>query len=203
MAKQTTSAQTVDPFVNLAPAPESYTDLIGAKLSELHELIVRAYTPESGDVGEAIKTIAKARPTFTHNLTSALDTTVVARKVYEKGQEVRKAAQDASDRLLVMLASEPQQAPARKRNATIAALSEEEREGLTIASTVNVPLASVQAKFPGVQNTHFLPRMKELGFEVFEKANNGGWYVRVPFNPTAIEAPCEEAPASQDLAKSA
>lgn len=201
MAKQTVATTAPDLFVNLPAPADSHIVRIGELLSQLHVALIAAYTPDSGDKGAALKAIQAARPTFTAEFTSATDTTFTARKVYDKGLDARKAAKDAADRLLVMGASEPQQGPARKRNATIAAMSEEEREGLTIASTVNVPIANVQAVFPGMPNTDFLPRMKELGFEVFEKANNGGWYVRVPFNPTPIVKVEEKAPESQDLAQ--
>lgn len=197
MAKPTIQA---DPFLSL-PAPlESHTVKIGAILATLHAAIVAAYTPDSGDTGAALKAItSNGRPSFTLDFTNAADTCLVARKVYDKGLNALKAARDAADRRIVMEASEPQQAPARKRNATIAAMSEEEREGLTIASTVNVPFTSLHNKLGPVD---LATRLCDLGYEVFfkESKNDKGevsrtWFARVPFNPTPAKVEASLAKA--------
>jgi hypothetical protein len=192
MAKQTTVQ--ADPFLSLPAPTVEHTKRIGAILAQLQAAVIAAYTSDNGDKGAAVKVIqSNGRPSFTLDFTNATDTCLVARKVYDKGLEAVKAAKDAADRQIVMLASEPQQAPARKRNATIAAMSDEEREGLTIASTVSVPFTSLHNK---LGNTDLASRLSDLGYEVFfkEVKNDKGeaqrtWYVRVPFNPTAIEAP--------------
>lgn len=199
MTKKTTVQ--ADPFLSLPAPSESHTVKIGAILATLHAAIIDAYTSDNGDKGEALKIItSNGRPSFTLDFQSAADTCLVASKVYDKGLDARKAAKDAADRQIVMDASEPQQAIARRRNATIAAMSEEERDGIDVPSTVNVPFTSLQNKLDYVDNklgdVDLATRLSELGFdEMFfrDVENDKGevsrtWFVRVPFNPTPVIA---------------